>query len=391
MTRSLLAIIAFATAQPALAQYAVHTLEPPAGATDTVVTAIDADGTIVGSANLPTGRIAVLWASFDSPPQLLGTLDGGANSEAISVANGLVVGVSDRDCGQRGAFLWTAAGGLVPAGPSACVPVQPVSVNGSGDVLMQVGEPPLPIVWPLGGGSPRPVDTWGQPATALRLDPDGRVLGASRFHPDATGTERAIEWPASGPGRLLDRLDPDAGGLDAAVDRHASGLIVGFARLGSVSRAAVWNASGEPIDAGEALGPGIRSDLVRINADGLAVGSSSLGAFIWTADAGAQLLEDLVDESGDGWQLNLSQDINDEGIIVGNGTSPSGQPRAFVLVEGGLACRADMDGDGALTIFDFLAFQNLFDGGDARADFDGDGSLTIFDFLAFQNAFDTGC
>jgi hypothetical protein len=54
-------------------------------------------------------------------------------------------------------------------------------------------------------------------------------------------------------------------------------------------------------------------------------------------------------------------------------------------------CRADLDGDGSLTIFDFLAFQNLFDAGDPTADFDGDGSLTIFDFLAFQNEFDAGC
>ena len=54
-------------------------------------------------------------------------------------------------------------------------------------------------------------------------------------------------------------------------------------------------------------------------------------------------------------------------------------------------CRADLDGDGELTLFDFLQFQNLFDAGDLTADFDGDGSLTIFDFLAFQNEFDTGC
>ena len=54
-------------------------------------------------------------------------------------------------------------------------------------------------------------------------------------------------------------------------------------------------------------------------------------------------------------------------------------------------CRPDLDGDGELTLFDFLMFQNLFDAGDARADFDGDGELTIFDFLAFQNAFDAGC
>ena len=54
-------------------------------------------------------------------------------------------------------------------------------------------------------------------------------------------------------------------------------------------------------------------------------------------------------------------------------------------------CVPDLDGDGALTVFDFLAFQNLFDAGDARADLDGDGALTVFDFLAFQTAFDAGC
>ncbi|MCW5758042.1 MAG: hypothetical protein KIT54_12465 [Phycisphaeraceae bacterium] len=54
-------------------------------------------------------------------------------------------------------------------------------------------------------------------------------------------------------------------------------------------------------------------------------------------------------------------------------------------------CRADIDGDGELTIFDFLAFQNLFAAGDLQADFDGDGELTIFDFLEFQNAFAAGC
>jgi len=64
------------------------------------------------------------------------------------------------------------------------------------------------------------------------------------------------------------------------------------------------------------------------------------------------------------------------------------------LVEGDPAtgtCRADIDEDGELTLFDFLQFQNLFDSGDLAADFDGDGELTLFDFLAFQNEFDAGC
>ncbi|MFG0284525.1 MAG: right-handed parallel beta-helix repeat-containing protein [Phycisphaerales bacterium JB039] len=56
-----------------------------------------------------------------------------------------------------------------------------------------------------------------------------------------------------------------------------------------------------------------------------------------------------------------------------------------------VACRVDLDGDGALTIFDFLEFQNLFAVGDLRADFTGDGVLDFFDFLAFQNEFAAGC
>jgi len=54
-------------------------------------------------------------------------------------------------------------------------------------------------------------------------------------------------------------------------------------------------------------------------------------------------------------------------------------------------CEADLDLDGALTVFDFLSFANLFQDGDLQADFDGDGELTLFDFLAFQAAFDAGC
>jgi glycosylphosphatidylinositol phospholipase D len=55
------------------------------------------------------------------------------------------------------------------------------------------------------------------------------------------------------------------------------------------------------------------------------------------------------------------------------------------------SCPADLDADGRLTVFDFLAFFNLYNTGDLAADFDGDGELTVFDLLAFQTAFDAGC
>ncbi|UYV13620.1 MAG: hypothetical protein NCW75_04885 [Phycisphaera sp.] len=62
-----------------------------------------------------------------------------------------------------------------------------------------------------------------------------------------------------------------------------------------------------------------------------------------------------------------------------------------VLPEINEPCYADLDGDGALTLFDFLAFQNLFATGDPVADCDSDGALTLFDFLCFQNEFAVGC
>ncbi|MEQ8316277.1 MAG: GC-type dockerin domain-anchored protein [Phycisphaerales bacterium] len=71
----------------------------------------------------------------------------------------------------------------------------------------------------------------------------------------------------------------------------------------------------------------------------------------------------------------------------------SGDPgrRPIMFYEPDSVCYPDFDGDGSLTIFDFLAFQNAFDTGDPSADCDGDGDLTLFDFLCFQNLFDAGC
>lgn len=54
-------------------------------------------------------------------------------------------------------------------------------------------------------------------------------------------------------------------------------------------------------------------------------------------------------------------------------------------------CPPDIDLNEQLDIFDFMAFINRFNSGDPRADLDGDGVLTIGDFLAYQTAFDAGC
>jgi len=46
---------------------------------------------------------------------------------------------------------------------------------------------------------------------------------------------------------------------------------------------------------------------------------------------------------------------------------------------------------GILNLFDFLAFQSAFGDEDPSADLDGNGVLNLFDFLAFQTLFGEGC
>ncbi len=53
-------------------------------------------------------------------------------------------------------------------------------------------------------------------------------------------------------------------------------------------------------------------------------------------------------------------------------------------------CFADINGDRALDIFDFLDFSNLFSALDPRADWDQNGTHDIFDFLSYSNSFSGG-
>jgi hypothetical protein len=54
-------------------------------------------------------------------------------------------------------------------------------------------------------------------------------------------------------------------------------------------------------------------------------------------------------------------------------------------------CHPDCNGDGALDLFDFLCFVNLFNAADGFADCDGNDHLDLFDFLCYVNAFNNGC
>ncbi len=55
------------------------------------------------------------------------------------------------------------------------------------------------------------------------------------------------------------------------------------------------------------------------------------------------------------------------------------------------SCAADLNGDGALDIFDVFLFIELFNEGDLRADFFVDKIIDIFDVHAFIEVFVNGC
>lgn len=71
----------------------------------------------------------------------------------------------------------------------------------------------------------------------------------------------------------------------------------------------------------------------------------------------------------------------------------SGRSLGNFIADGFFArrCRADLDGDGALTLFDVLAFQNAYAAGAGMADFTSDGELSVADYLRFIDNFTAGC
>ncbi|UYV12253.1 MAG: hypothetical protein NCW75_13260 [Phycisphaera sp.] len=122
--------------------------------------------------------------------------------------------------------------------------------------------------------------------------------------------------------------------------------------------------------------------------------SAAGSAYLFDALSGSQIDKLLANDGVASDELGVAIAINSDTVVVGApGVNDQGENSGSVYVfnDDPTTCRADLDGDGALTIFDFLEFQNLFDSGDPEADFDGDGELTLFDFLAFQNEFDAGC
>ncbi|MEO1008780.1 MAG: hypothetical protein AAFX79_09440 [Planctomycetota bacterium] len=93
----------------------------------------------------------------------------------------------------------------------------------------------------------------------------------------------------------------------------------------------------------------------------------------------------------------LDVDLDDVRIEWGSATAPDAidsapiQPVIYEIFVGRCPCYADFDCNGRLDLLDWLAFLNAFERLEFRADCDGCGEVTIFDFLCFQDRFLAGC
>ncbi|MFI4916917.1 MAG: immunoglobulin domain-containing protein [Phycisphaerales bacterium JB060] len=329
---------------------------------------------------------AFRWRA-DAGVNYLGTLAGGWSAAyGVSADGGVVVGLSSGSTTSRGrAFIWTEADGMEDVGT---LPGDSYALarNISGDGSMAFGESwdsaasydagqTNPCVWVDGAGV--------QPATML----DGAV--------------RAIFGEST---------------FDAS-------LIVGYCVFPDASRiATVWTDPTTPIpaedylaDAGVDLTGWTLETVHAVSYGGtILAGKGTLdgqdrfwvanlsGAFPTPPSITVQPIASQIADAGSTVELSVVVDIGTSeptfqwrrnGQPLVGGAPYSGVDTPELVINGATAGETDLydvvvtNDAGSVTSDPALVAIRQ----PCIADFDGDGELTIFDFLAFQNAFDAGC
>ena len=124
-----------------------------------------------------------------------------------------------------------------------------------------------------------------------------------------------------------------------------------------------------------------------IDADPLFTNTYALSAGSPAIDAGNN------DAVPDGVTLDLAGNprfVDDPDTAdTGVGPAPVVDMGAYEFQAGD--CAADINGDGALNVLDFVAFQLLWQNADPAADCDDNAAFNILDFVCFQQLFQAGC
>ncbi|NRA58744.1 MAG: S8 family serine peptidase, partial [Phycisphaerales bacterium] len=256
----------------------------------------------------------------------------------------------------------------------------------------------------------------GDDIIGVAPEADLYMLKIGTFFPTSSGTINALQWSLDngiqvtnssfslGSSSLLQQAYDntwDAGIIHFAASGNGGGGSVGIpARYDSViavgatddrDRRASFSQGGPDL---ELVAPGVDVYSTTSNSDrSYDFFSGTSMASPHAAGVAALVIAAGIEDTNGNGRVNdeVRQRMIDTAIDLGSPGFDTSFGHGLVNAEAALglepSCTADFDGDGELTIFDFLAFQTAFGAGDLAADLTGDGVLDIFDFLEFQNLF----
>lgn len=281
---------------------------------------------------------AVEFSAYAAPSFTgIGDLAGG---NFQSVANGVsgnglvVVGNSSSDTGYK-AISWTANGGFVNLGANGNA--QGVSNDGS---IVVGSSGSQAFRWSAGSGIVGLGDLAGGAFESTASDVSGNgsvVVGAST----STSGREAFRWSAgSGMVGLGDLAGGDYKSYASGVSGDGS-VVVGYGTTATGIEAFRWTTGSGMVSLGDLAGENANSFsqnsyAVGVSEDGSVVvgyGTSDSGqeAFRWTASGGMVGLGDLA---GGNFQ-SVAYDSSDDGsVVVGFGISASGYEEAFIWEQG---------------------------------------------------------
>jgi probable HAF family extracellular repeat protein len=278
------------------------------------------------------------WTLLD-----LGTL-GGAGSYGTAInGNGLVVGCADTKGGEVHAFVYSS-GSMRDLGPGCAMAINSDGTiagrNASGDLVVWSGPAvtPLGLKGDVGGIDSRgvvvgtyrqgagtfafkyengTVTTLASNAAATGINSRGQIVGAAN--------NRAFLYE----GGALHDLGTLGGNGSSAKGINDKGEVVGMSTdSNGQPRPFIYDGRMRPLPTPSYAGA------VAINNYGQVVGMGE-GTFGFLVEADSVTrLDTLPDVVAKGWRRLDPKGISDRGWIVGTGTAPSGDLRAFLLIPG---------------------------------------------------------
>jgi uncharacterized membrane protein len=375
--------------------------------------------TVVGFSSLDDGYEAVVWRRGAGTIGL-GDLEGaGTKSAAWAVsADGSVIagtgykaipGVGDRSRG----FRWTAQSGLVE------LPLMPEFDQQASSFVYDITPDGQTIVGEcgiLGFGSDTYACWWTGEEARGQVRYEGRGVSADGTIMTGSGSGEG-GWSQAWVGHVGQNDRTFLGKIAGAATPYSQPWTISSDGSTIVGTCNAKGPDGEPaehtfrwradtgmIDLG-VLPDGVTwaANPYAVNGDGsIVLGNAYCGqcpevgkAYIWDEEHGMRDLNTVVAQDYGldlgGLHLLFASAVSDDGSwIAGEARTPEKDYPAFLL-HLTAHCPADCNGDGELSLFDFLCFTNGFNAQDPGADCDGNAAFDLFDFLCFTNTFNAGC